>query len=381
MPSAPRALLLAALAMLPASCVDRPGDGPFAPNEPAASLVAAPGIKVMSQNMYLGANIDLLLTADDPSDVAAVFQQLQISTQSGMFKRAQQMAYQIATEAPHLVGLQEVTTYQMGGQTLDFLYVLQQYLAYFHATFGTPLYSAVRNDNTTVFFRASAFNPAFPDVTYTDGDAILVRQGVTLTGAPTTKQYDTYETFTVAGTSFANRHGYLAVTANIDGQAIRFGNTHLEVQAFAPTQVAQAAEFIEAFEDETLPVILVGDFNSAANHDAPADQTSDSYHMFRNAGYADIWLRGAHSVGGYTCCQDATLTNASSELTQRLDLVLVRWGKAGFGGQSTMDILGEAAADRITFTDPQLGSLTLWPSDHAAVAATLWPAPGRLSRP
>ena len=58
---------------------------------------------------------------------------------------------------------------------------------------------------------------------------------------------------------------------------------------------------------------------------------------------------------------------------------MVRWGAASFGGQSRMDIIGEQPADRITFTDAQLGPLTLWPADHAAVMATLWPAPGQLA--
>lgn len=78
-------------------------------------------------------------------------------------------------------------------------------------------------------------------------------------------------------------------------------------------------------------------------------------------------------MGGYTCCQAPDLTNAESALTQRLDLVLVRSGNAEFGGQSTMQVIGEAAVDRI-----DLGTFTLWPSGHAAEAATLWPAPGRL---
>jgi len=372
MSSLPRALLLAALALLTASCVDRAGDTLLAPESPAATVVAGEGIKVMSQNLYLGANIDLLLTADSPDDIALVFQQLGTSTLAGDFGRARQIALQIALEAPHLVGLQEVTTYQLGPLTLDFLYVLQAYLDGLHAVLGTPAYTAVRHDNTTVVFNASAFGP-FPDVTYTDGDAILVRSDVAVIGAPTLKKYDHFEIFSVAGTSFANRRGYLAVTAQVGDRVIRFGNTHLEVQLFEDTQLLQAAELIEAFADEDLPVVLVGDFNSAGNHDAAEDQMSGTYHMLRNAGYADLWLRQPHSVSGYTCCQGADLTNVASQLGQRLDLVLVRYGNAGFGGKSTMEVLGDEPADRISIPDGP----TLWPSDHAAVAARFWPAPGR----
>lgn len=382
MPRFSRAPLLALLALVPVACDDAP-DRLLGPDAPAAGVRAAPGITVMSQNLYLGANLDLLLTAQAPADVAMVFQQLTI-TSAADFGRAARLAMQIAERSPHLVGLQEVTTYSFtmpqGTVTLDFLFVLQQYLDYFHAVGLTPhTYAAVRNDLTTVDFDASIFGP-FPNVTYADADAILVRDDVELVGEPERGVYDAFEVFSVAGTTFDNIRGWLAVTARVEGQLLRFGNTHLEVQRFEETQLRQTMELVEAFEDETLPVVLVGDFNSAANHDAPDDQKTDSYHLFRSAGYADLWLREAHSVGGYTCCQGATLTNPVSELGQRLDLVLARWGSAGFGGASTMEVVGEEPSDRITVTDPALGQLTLWPSDHAGVAATLWPAPGLRGR-
>lgn len=376
-----RVLTLAFLATLAvAGCTE--ASDPLGPTPQATSLSErSQGIEVMSQNLYLGANLDLLLSAKTPAEVGQVFAQLGTSTLTpGMgspaFGRAFRLAQQIAMEAPHLVGLQEVTRYEittpLGTQTLDYIDVLQGFLAYFNGAYGTPLYTVIRENWTEVYFPASMFNPSFPNILYTDGDAILVRQDVQVVGAPVSKAYDAVQPMSVAGFDFDYHRGYLAVTAQIGNEQVRFGNTHLEVQLFEDVQVRQTAELIAAFEEETLPVILVGDFNSAANHDADPGQKTASYHMFRNAGYADLWLRTPASVAGYTCCQAADLTNETSELTQRLDLVLVRWGPAGFAGQSTMDIVGEAAADRI-----DLGSVTLWPSDHAAVTATLWPAPGR----
>ncbi len=143
--------------------------------------------------------------------------------------------------------------------------------------------------------------------------------------------------------------------------------------------MAQATELIEYMDAQSIPVIAVGDFNSAANHDAPEIEKTGSYHMLRQAGYADLWLREAGSVGGVTCCQAGDLTNEESVLHSRLDFVLVRWGPAGFAGLSEMDVLGEEPGDRIAFTavSPFLAGpfpLTLWPSDHAGVVATLWPA-------
>lgn len=86
--------------------------------------------------------------------------------------------------------------------------------------------------------------------------------------------------------------------------------------------------------------------------------------------------------GGNGADQAGDPANPTSELAQRLDLILVNWGPAGFGGRSAMEVVGDAPADQISFTavSPFGGApfpLTLWPSDHAGVVATLWPAPGR----
>jgi hypothetical protein len=50
--------------------------------------------------------------------------------------------------------------------------------------------------------------------------------------------------------------------------------------------------------------------------------------------------------------------------------VFAHWGTAGFGGQSRVEVVGEATDDILVHP---LG-YTLWPSDHAGVAAWLWPA-------
>jgi len=210
---------------------------------------------------------------------------------------------------------------------------------------------------------------------YADGDAILARADVPIANAMG-GQFPTQQTLVVGGVPFENKRGYAMVDATVNGETLRFASAHLEIQVFGDVQEQQARELAGILADSPLPVILVGDFNSAANHDAPAGSTTDSYHILRNAGYTDLWLREPHSVGGLTCCQAADLSNTTSQLTQRLDIAFVRWGAAGFGGQSQMDLVGEDESD--IFTHPVYG-YTLWPSDHAGIAAWLWPAPGRVA--
>ncbi len=398
MPRFSRFLLLFAVLLVPWGCGDVATDELMAPDGVDAKLTDAPGITVMSQNLYLGVDLGVLLTATTPEQIAVGLQQLVTTNALDATnpalgpRRMLDIAMSIADEAPHLVGLQEVSHYTFtfadnSQVVLDFRAVLEGLLNYLHATGYTP-YTWSWEVNQLV--AAPTINlPVMGGIAvdFVDSDAILVRNDVSVTGTPVGETFDAVQMFNVFGTVFPFYRGYGAVTVEVEGHELVFANTHLEVQQFEDVQVAQTAEFIEFIDDQSLPVIALGDFNSAANHDAPEDQTSGSYRMLVKAGLADFWLREAHSVGGVTCCQAGDLTNPTSELTQRLDLILADWGPAGFGGQSTMHVVGEEPADRIAFTavSPFGGDpfpLALWPSDHAGVVATLWPAPGRsMERP
>lgn len=380
----PRAPLLALLIAIPSGCADDTSDL-LAPEDPAGGVLSAAGITVMSQNMYLGASLNALLTPG--GDLTVPLQELLTSNAAfpgatpPIPARMFRLAELIAAQDPDLVGLQEVTTWTFtppGGpaQTLDYLETIHYLLS---VMTGAP-WAAVRNPLADPPVVAVPLAPGVDLlVKYNDADAILYRMDrVTPLGPPILERYESKVTYTVGGTSFPNWRGYMALPVQVDatGDRFIFVNTHLEVQDEVETQLAQTAELIRVFHDAALPVVMVGDFNSAANHDAPETQKTPTYGMLRNAGFQDLWVREARSVGGVTCCQAGDLTNAESQLGQRLDLVLVRYGGAGFGGQSTMDVTGEEQADRVEVVP---GALTLWPSDHAGVAATFWPAPG-LSR-
>ena len=384
-------LLLAALVLVPWGCGDFDLDRLAAPDA-EVRLTDGPGIEVMSQNLYLGVDLGTLFAGD----LATALGQLQATTAldaaapSAGPRRLRAIAERIVAEQPHFVGLQEVTTFELtfadGSQAvLDFQAVLQGWLDYLYYVAGVsahryhwvvnPLIDAPPIDLPVL---------GGIRVRYLDADAILVRDDVWPTVSDVVVEpYDAVATFDVFGSELVSTRGWEAVTAEVEGREVVFVNTHLEVQAFGDVQVAQAGELIAFMKSQDLPVIAVGDFNSAANHDAPADQYSGSYQLFRDAGYTDLWLRQSHSVGGLTCCQAGDLTNPETLLHSRLDLVLVDWNPAGFAGQSRMDVVGEEPDDRVVFTAVTLCGdgpfpLTLWPADHAGVVATLWPAPGRM---
>jgi len=363
------------LALLAVAC----DDGTMVQPEPALGrgIMASDPIVVMSRNLYLGADIDALLDPNaDPGTVlgTALGQVLQTDFRV----RAQALAQEIHDRAPHLVGLQEVTSYAVTlddfttvvpvlGFPLDFLGELVDALA----DLGDTYVVAQRTQNVILPFSLEAVDDDYAGlyIVYSDADAILARDDVA-TANPAGGQFPTQQYLMVGGTVFENKRGYGTVDATVNGRTLRFGNTHLEIQLFADVQEQQARELAGILAASPLPVILVGDFNSAANPDAPDASRTDSYHILKNAGYKDLWLREPHSNDGVTCCQAAGLTNTTSQLTQRLDIVFARWGRAGFGGQSAMEIVGEEPGDIIIHP---LG-YPLWPSDHAGVAAWLWPA-------
>ncbi len=383
--------MVAVLVLVPWGCGDFDSNRLVAPGD-EARLTDDPGIKVMSQNLYLGVDLGTLFSGD----LATALGQLQATTAldatapSAGPRRLRAIAEQVVAEQPHLVGLQEVTTFEFtfadGSQAvLDFQAVLQGWLDYLHYVAGVSEH--------TYHWVVNPLIDAPPidlpvlggiQVRYLDADAILVRDDVWPTVSDVVVEpFEAVATFDVFGSEFVSTRGWEAVTTEVAGQEVVFVNTHLEVQAYEAVQMAQAEELIAFMKVQDLPVIAVGDFNSAANHDAPADQYTGSYQLFRDAGYADLWLRQSRSVDGLTCCQAGDLTDPEPLLHSRLDLVLVDWNPAGFGGQSDMYVVGEEPGDRIAFTAVTIFGdgpfpLALWPADHAGVVATLWPARGRM---
>ena len=109
---------------------------------------------------------------------------------------------------------------------------------------------------------------------------------------------------------------------------------------------------IQGAGNTTLPVVFVGDFNSIPG--------SPAYNKFINAGFADAWSLKRPGNPGFTCCQNTTVNNPTSQLSERIDLILFRGGAIQV---VDIDLVGEKPSDRT--------SSGLWPSDHAGVVAKL----------
>src|SRR5690606_769559 len=159
----------------------------------------------------------------------------------------------------------------------------------------------------------------FDDVRFTDREVILARRDVPSwnpQGAVFAVGID-LPIGGPGGPQLSQRRGWVSIDAEVRGHTFRFISTHLEGQSAEPVQVMQAAELIGVAGASPLPVVMVGDFNSAAD----GSQTP-TYASLVDAGFEDVWNRRGHP--GYTCCHAEDLLNARPALDQRLDLIFVR---------------------------------------------------------
>jgi endonuclease/exonuclease/phosphatase family metal-dependent hydrolase len=282
----------------------------------------------------------------------------------------ERIADEIAQRRPDLIGLQEVTKLlvqspgdflrgnpqQASAVQFDYLQLLLDALE----KRGVSYRVAASIDNADV--ELPAINPQvglFYDVRMIDRDVILVREGVRYWNAEAAN-YTEFLPTAIGGVQLALYRGWTSVDARVHGRDVRFFNTHLETQDAAAINEAQAVELLEIAAQSALPVILAGDFNSAANESAPANRRTQAYAAIRAAGYSDSWTVASPFDEGLTCCHPQTLLGTQT-FDQRIDLVFYGSGFFGTGDIARLGI--DASA-----TTPS----GRWPSDHGGLVAQVW---------
>ena len=328
------------------------------PMLPDDSTLEAEPLTVMTYNVYVGANMESLLRTTNlvevPGAVAEVYAAFQATDFPG---RAAGIASAIKANQPHIIGLQEISLIRTqspgdrltGGEpaeevVLDFLQILMDTL---HAE-GLNYKVAAKVQNFDVEMPMGSFT-AYDDVRLTDFDVILVRDDVTVS-RPTAVNYA--DLLSIEALFVDILRGYVAIDATVAGTTYRVINTHLE-SFLKDIRVAQAQELIDGIANETLPIILLGDFNTPA-----PDGTA--YQMLLSAGYTDTWQMDSEATG-YTCCQAKELQNEVSEHYERIDQIFVR--NLELPASIMTNTVGDKPSERLAS-----GS---WPSDHAGVVAHL----------
>ena len=328
-------------------------------------------VKVMTRNLYLGANLNPAIRATSiPALIAAAAHIYSVVQQTDFPERAKALAREIADADPVLLGLQEAAVWYSGpfnnpspATTVeyDFIASLRQELT----AIGAP-YDVVRiQPEADIEVPAGA--PHVRDIRLLQQDAILVKAGLGDEVHLTNAQSANYESKLVIPTGLGQRfmvnRGWLSVDAVVNRRAFRFVNTHLE--AFDPIIRLQQAEELIASDgpigSAAGPVILVGDLNTGP--DLPVEANEWAFWALVAYGLVDTWELAHPGDPGCTSGFNELLTDPTAEgaLEHRVDHVMTT---AGVG----------VLASRIYGIDPDnRTSSGLWPSDHAGVAATLAP--------
>ncbi len=323
-------------------------------------------VTILTRNVYAGvdAEIAALVTATDLPDllqkVAAVYQ--------GYFtrnfpERAAALAREVEATRPAVIGLQEAVLVRTqsppdGPATpattiaLDFVNIFLNALAAHGLRYEVAVQSNIDDAELP-----SAFGF---DVRQTERNVILVRSDLQVSDLKISNaQSGTFATNCTIPTALLGQltleRGWVAVDVKIRGKTFRLISTGLDFTClqFSPNvQKAQAAEILSGPATTPLPVVLIGDLNSAG------DGSGVTYNDLIAAGFRDTVAIAGLSAA-LTCCQAPDVMNPTSLLSTRVDHVLVR----GAFEVLAADVVGDNPGDRTPSG--------LWPSDHAGVAVKL----------
>lgn len=339
-----------------------------------------PELTVMTRNLYLGSSLNPAIEAGTlPDLITAVAKMYGTVVFTDFPARAAAIADEIAATQPDLVGLQEVSNWIAAPTPLaedpsanppnyDFLTILQSALAAEGLNYSVagvsnnaligPLPLVAPTAGCPPRFTPTPDGPV-PDcvVTFADRDVILVNDDTDrlTVGNPRSGRYATQQVLASPAGPLSFDRGWVSVQGRYQGKSFRMVNTHLETEDFPDIQQAQAAEFL-AGPARGGQVIATGDFNSAAD-----GSTTTSYaQLTAPPAFTDAWTVN-HGDTGLSCCQNETLTNVTSTLRSRIDLILTR----GPIRPLSAKIVGDTPFRTQVLQGP------IWASDHAGVVATV----------
>lgn len=340
--------LVASVAILIATGCGRVPEGEAPP--------ASPAVTVMTQNLYYGTEfgeaIAALLSGDEEGFVVAVTEAWGRVQATDFPARAVAIADEIEAAGPALVGLQEAALWRVQSPSdpdspattvaYDFVEILVEELARRGLDYGVASVS----EGFDLEFPYLDESFALADVRLTDREVVLARADLSRENPASGR----FATNLVLGGALELPRGWASVDATVGGVTFRFVSTHLEADD-PGVREAQSAEIAAVVGASPIPVVLVGDFNYDLN--APDLDVLQFEDRLGGAG-----LRLAAPSAAPTCCADENLADPAAVMTQRLDLVVVTEALRTL----SETVFGNEAADI---------HAGLWPSDHAAVAATI----------
>jgi endonuclease/exonuclease/phosphatase family metal-dependent hydrolase len=332
-------------------------------------------IRIYAQNVYVGTDVDAVITAGasspDPTVLfGALLGALQVFDATRWSERAARIASEVRRQDPDVIGLSEVSTvsrrgladYGVQDNSTEFLPILLE--AFRQKGLRYEVVGAVRN--TEVMIPLSIDPSTGQVITLGDGlpaafaalvdqDVMLVRAGINSSNV-TAKNYAAYLPVNLGPLPVAIKRGYVAADVEVRGGEYRFVTTHPEPRSpVKEVQEAQVAELLADLSGSTRSVIVAGDMNSE-----PTDPAGSPYAQLAAAGYSDAWTkRIGIPAGGATCCQQADLRNEASQLNRRLDQIWIKPAAERRVGPLLITVFGDNPWERTP------GGL--WPSDHGGL--------------
>jgi endonuclease/exonuclease/phosphatase family metal-dependent hydrolase len=300
-------------------------------------------LDVASYNLYLGADLSMVLGDRPPPELEANLAEVQRQLLATAFpQRADHIAGGIAERGVDLVGLQEVCCWTLAGEELwDFTELLLAALRRCGVEYETV------SEVPTFSGDGELPDPGGPLPVRVRGSNVVLRRADSRVRVLEAGQgiFDAaLDVHSLGAQWVAIARGWCGVKGEIGDRGFSFVNTHTE--AYDPgSRNRQRDELVRACAHWGDPLVLVGDFN------ARPDQVG------MPGGMVDAWLTNPGDPG-YTCCQAGDLRNPESMLDERIDYIWVR-GARVLGAE----LLG---ADRSTRE-----AAGRWPSDHAGVHAVV----------
>jgi endonuclease/exonuclease/phosphatase family metal-dependent hydrolase len=328
---------------------------------PAAAFAKKQDLKVMTRNVYLGADLIPLAAAPDKATFEQnAAQRFQTVERNDFPTRAKALAAEIKKARPDIIGVQEATVWRRGPDGVkdgsatpatQVIYDSTEELLKALRAAGAP-YREVAGRDWFDFEASTALNY---DIRITQRDAILVRRGSKVKVRKTFRGgfAQHFDVPTQAGLAQQLR-GWVGLDGTLAKRKFRLVTTHLEAYnaGIADQQMQQLLKSGGPLASKKRQSILVGDFNSAPGSNANDRGTSrddSAYYSAIEAGFRNPLPRRK------TCCFAEDLHSTAKPLDTWIDHILVRPRikdlKSGIVG--TKQVSG------------------LYPSDHAGITATL----------
>jgi hypothetical protein len=285
-------------------------------------------VTVLSRNLYLGADVGIALELIPDFPAAAQFMWNQVKA-NDFARRAPKLAQEAISSDADVIGIQEATIWyckkNAWSKKVEVLNFTKQFLEatkaqgseYVLAKFEgreafNPGYSIAAVPFLTMVNDPSTFQPLFGQdkaaCGFVIGDALAIKKELEnkVLKVGNTEYVNTYS---IVPTLMTIYRGYTWADITIGNQPVRFVTTHLESiwdEGKVPNAAKQATQLVKDLQSTTMPVVVIGDFNSDPRDPRPLDAPNPG----EQPSASDACPAQKHNCSAYWIMRDAGFIEA-----------------------------------------------------------------------